>query len=182
MTYCRRRFLHFATGAASLAVAPRPAGAQIYPSRPATMIVPFAAGGPSDVALGPSVSTSRAVEPIPRTAALQTEGAGFHEKLAFAVFRQGVDEFRQAAIGGGREGSAGLAGTVAVCHPLRSAAAPAIAACPFARSAQQTNMVPPSCARNIAPLFPWACVRWNLTSAGDLRGGNLNLPDDAHRP
>jgi tripartite-type tricarboxylate transporter receptor subunit TctC len=50
MTYCRRQILHFATGAAALSIAPRLAGAQIYPSRPITMIVPFAAGGPSDVA------------------------------------------------------------------------------------------------------------------------------------
>jgi tripartite-type tricarboxylate transporter receptor subunit TctC len=50
MNYCRRLFLRFATGAAALSVAPLPAGAQIYPLRPVTMIVPFAAGGPSDVA------------------------------------------------------------------------------------------------------------------------------------
>src|SRR5215468_9113876 len=49
MNHCRRRFLHFATGAV-LSVAPRLAGAQIYPLRPVTLIVPFAAGGPSDVA------------------------------------------------------------------------------------------------------------------------------------
>jgi tripartite-type tricarboxylate transporter receptor subunit TctC len=50
MNYCRRRFLHFATGAAALSIAPHPARAQIYPLRSVTMIVPFAAGGPSDVA------------------------------------------------------------------------------------------------------------------------------------
>ena len=49
MNHCRRRFLHFATSAV-LSVTPRLAGAQIYPLRPVTMIVPFAAGGPSDVA------------------------------------------------------------------------------------------------------------------------------------
>src|SRR5229473_2052156 len=50
MNYRRRLFLRFAIGAAALSVAPLPAGAQIYPLRPVTMIVPFAAGGPSDVA------------------------------------------------------------------------------------------------------------------------------------
>jgi tripartite-type tricarboxylate transporter receptor subunit TctC len=46
----RRRFLHLAAGAAALPAMPRSASAQAYPTRPLTMIVPFAAGGPSDVA------------------------------------------------------------------------------------------------------------------------------------
>jgi tripartite-type tricarboxylate transporter receptor subunit TctC len=46
----RRRFLHLAAGAAALPAVSRIANAQAYPSRPITMIVPFAAGGPSDVA------------------------------------------------------------------------------------------------------------------------------------
>jgi tripartite-type tricarboxylate transporter receptor subunit TctC len=44
----RRRFLHLA-GAAALPAASRIAWAQAYPSRPITMIVPFAAGGAGDV-------------------------------------------------------------------------------------------------------------------------------------
>jgi putative tricarboxylic transport membrane protein len=50
MNYCRRRFLQAAAGPAGFLVAPRLATAQAYPSRAITMIVPFAAGGPSDVA------------------------------------------------------------------------------------------------------------------------------------
>jgi tripartite-type tricarboxylate transporter receptor subunit TctC len=45
----RRRFLHLAVGAAALPVASRIARAQIYPARPARIIVGWAAGGGSDI-------------------------------------------------------------------------------------------------------------------------------------
>jgi tripartite-type tricarboxylate transporter receptor subunit TctC len=44
----RRNFLHLAAVAAALPAVSRVARAQAYPTRPITMIVPFAAGGPSD--------------------------------------------------------------------------------------------------------------------------------------
>jgi tripartite-type tricarboxylate transporter receptor subunit TctC len=46
----RRQFLHLAAGAATLPVVSRIARAQAYPTRTVTMIVPFAAGGATDVA------------------------------------------------------------------------------------------------------------------------------------
>jgi putative tricarboxylic transport membrane protein len=46
----RRQFLHLAAGAAALPAVSQVALAQAYPTRSVTMIVPFAAGGPSDVA------------------------------------------------------------------------------------------------------------------------------------
>jgi tripartite-type tricarboxylate transporter receptor subunit TctC len=49
-TFPRRRFLQLAAGAAALPSLAPAASAQTWPVRPITVIVPFAAGGPSDVA------------------------------------------------------------------------------------------------------------------------------------
>ena len=49
MKFPRRRFLHLVADTAALLATTRFARAQIYPSRPITMIVPFAPGGVSDV-------------------------------------------------------------------------------------------------------------------------------------
>jgi tripartite-type tricarboxylate transporter receptor subunit TctC len=49
MRLLRRQFLHLAAGAAALPVASEIARAQTYPTRPITLIVPFPAGGATDV-------------------------------------------------------------------------------------------------------------------------------------
>src|SRR5437879_2060193 len=48
MKIARRNFLHLAAGAAAVPGVPRIASAQTYPTRPITMVVGAAAGGPTD--------------------------------------------------------------------------------------------------------------------------------------
>jgi tripartite-type tricarboxylate transporter receptor subunit TctC len=48
MTLTRRRFLHLAANAIAVPALSDVTWAQVYPSRPITIVVPFAAGGPSD--------------------------------------------------------------------------------------------------------------------------------------
>jgi tripartite-type tricarboxylate transporter receptor subunit TctC len=71
MNFSRRQFLHVAGGAVALPGLSRTAGAQAYPTRPITIVVPFAAGGGNDVTarilaqrLGPALGQNVIVENV----------------------------------------------------------------------------------------------------------------------
>src|SRR5205809_3758146 len=49
MNLPRRKLLHLAAGLVALPMLPRPASAQVYPSRPVRIVAAFAAGGGVDI-------------------------------------------------------------------------------------------------------------------------------------
>jgi hypothetical protein len=59
MKFPRRQFLHLVAATVALPAASRVAKAQTYPTRPITMIVPFAAGGAADVIARPVAERMR---------------------------------------------------------------------------------------------------------------------------
>ena len=71
MKLARRKFLHLLTGAAAAGSYPACALALDYPTRPITIVVPFAAGGATDVlarvladAMGKSLGQTVIVEDV----------------------------------------------------------------------------------------------------------------------
>ena len=69
----RRQFLHLAAGAAAAPAVSRVASAQAYPSRPITIIVGAAAGGPTDT-IG-RVITERMRNVLGQTIVIENNGA-----------------------------------------------------------------------------------------------------------
>jgi tripartite-type tricarboxylate transporter receptor subunit TctC len=69
----RRKFIHLATGAATLPIVSRIAKAQAYPSRPITIVVGAAAGGPTDT-IG-RIVTERMRNVLGQTIVIENNGA-----------------------------------------------------------------------------------------------------------
>ena len=71
--FARRHFLHLAAGAATLPALTRIASAQTYPSRPITVVVGAAAGGPTDT-IG-RIITERMRNTLGQTIVIENNGA-----------------------------------------------------------------------------------------------------------
>src|SRR5712671_2918107 len=91
----RRQFLHLAAGAAALPAFSRVAGAQAYPSRPITLVVPFAAGGGADTVL--RIITERMRTLLGQTIIIENVGGGSGTIGTGRVFRAAPDGYTLGA-------------------------------------------------------------------------------------
>jgi len=73
MNICRRQFLHLTAGAAALPFVPPIARTQAYPSRPITVVVGAAAGGPTDTIT--RILTERLRAALDQTLVIENNGA-----------------------------------------------------------------------------------------------------------
>jgi tripartite-type tricarboxylate transporter receptor subunit TctC len=91
----RRKFLHLAAGAAPLSFAPQVAWAQAYPTRPITLIVPFAAGGGADVVMRIIAELMRTF--LGQTIIIENVGGGSGNIGTGRVFRAAPDGYTLGA-------------------------------------------------------------------------------------
>jgi len=91
----RRQFLHLAAGAAALPLLPQVARAQAYPTRPITLVVPFAAGGGADTVL--RIITERMRTLLGQTIIIENVGGGSGTIGTGRVFRAAPDGYTLGA-------------------------------------------------------------------------------------
>src|SRR5262245_56150823 len=91
----RRQFLHLAAGAAELPAFSRIARAQAYPTRPITLVLPFAAGGGADVIL--RIITERMRTFLGQTIIIENVGGASGTIGTGRVFRAAPDGYTLGA-------------------------------------------------------------------------------------
>jgi tripartite-type tricarboxylate transporter receptor subunit TctC len=91
----RRQFLHLAAGATALPFAPQVVWAQAYPTRPITLIVPFAAGGGADVVM--RITAERMRSFLGQTIIIENVGGGSGNIGTGRVFRAAPDGYTLGA-------------------------------------------------------------------------------------
>ena len=89
----RRKFLHLAAGAAALPAFSRIARAQVYPTRPIRLVVPFPPGGAFDFV---GRSWADKMKPLVGTVVIENIGGGGSSLGAAAVARASPDYNRFA--------------------------------------------------------------------------------------
>jgi len=91
----RRQFLHLAAGAAALPAFSRIARAQDYPTRPITLVVPYAAGGGADTVL--RIITERMRTLLDQTIIIENVGGASGAIGTGRVFRAAPDGYTLGA-------------------------------------------------------------------------------------